>query len=118
MSAADDDRLPSHLQQPDGLLIRALDRLQRQVLVDFEACLARVAGEQLKLGIGELLTGQEGKHLVPEQVGMHELTQPGCSPVALHNLLHASHRVRPTALRLKHKAVLGVGGKVGRVARG
>jgi hypothetical protein len=28
-----------HLQQFDGLLVRTLDRLQRQVLIDFEALL-------------------------------------------------------------------------------
>jgi hypothetical protein len=44
---------------------------------------------------------------VPEQVGMHDLAQPGRFPVALYNLLHAPHCVRPTALRLKQKAVLG-----------
>jgi hypothetical protein len=43
MSAESGETLPSHLQQLDGLLVRALDRLQRQMLVDFEAFLARVS---------------------------------------------------------------------------
>ena len=86
-----DDRLPSHFQPFDGLLIRALDRPQRQVLVDFEAFLARVPREQLNLGIEELLTGQEGKQLVPEQVGMDDLTQPGRFPVGLCQLIASPH---------------------------
>jgi hypothetical protein len=47
--------LASHLQPLDRLLICSFDRVQPQVLVDCEALLARMSGQELNMGIGELL---------------------------------------------------------------
>src|SRR5438105_14528305 len=56
-------------------------------LIDCETLLARVAGQELNLGIRELLASQEHQHLVPEEVGGDDLTHSGRLPVAPHQLL-------------------------------
>ena len=78
------------------------------MLIDFQALFTGMARQQLNLGVRKFLAGQKRQHLMAEDMRVDGGLQPGGVPVVLHNLLHASHRVRAAALRLKDKAVGGV----------
>jgi len=58
----------SDLQLLDSLLIAWLHGRQAEVLVDFQALLAGMAGDQMNLGIRQALSRQPRQHLVTEQV--------------------------------------------------
>ena len=79
------------------------------MLVDFEALLALVAGDELDLGVRQALCRQVGQHLVPEQVGMNRLGDARLVAVVLHDLLHAARGERRAALGLEQITVLRIG---------
>jgi hypothetical protein len=64
--------LPSQLgwrkrvQPFSGKRIRSLNSVQREVLIDLQAPLALVAGDQLDLRVRQAMPRQVGQHLVPE----------------------------------------------------
>ena len=93
----------------DRFLIGILDGVQGQVLVDLQALLALVPGDQLDLRVGQALCRQVGQHLVPEQVGVDVLGDARPVAVRLHDLLHAARREGRAALGLEQVAVLRVG---------
>ena len=77
------------------------------MLVDFEAFLGFVPGDQLDLCIGEPFGCQEGQHLMTEQMRMHGLRDAGLLAVALHDLLDAAGCERSAATGFKEVAMLG-----------
>jgi hypothetical protein len=64
------------------------------MLVELEAFLGLVPGDQLDLGIGKSFGRQEGQHLMTEQMRMHRLRDACLCAVALHDLLDAAGRER------------------------
>jgi hypothetical protein len=78
------------------------------MLVDLEAFLGFVAGDQLDLGIGEPFGRQEGQHLMTEQMRVHGLRDACLLTVALHDLLDAAGREGSAATGFKEIALLGV----------
>lgn len=60
------------------------------MLVDLEALLSFVAGDQLDLGVREPFGCQEGQHLVTDQMRMHGLRDAGPLAIVLHDLLDAA----------------------------
>lgn len=68
------------------------------MLVDFQAFLAFMPGDQLNLRVGEATLRQVGEHLMPEQVGMDMVSDVGPLSVSLHNLLYAARGKRRAAL--------------------
>src|SRR3954454_22162616 len=79
------------------------------MLVDLQALLALVPGDQLDLRVRQALRRQIGQHLVPEQMGVDVLGDP--RPVAIRpdDLLHTSWREGRATLGLEQVAVLRVG---------
>ena len=102
-------RVTSNAHGFHHLLERLLDGLQRKMLVDLQAPLALVPRDQLDLGVGQALRGQEGQHLVPEEVGVDVLGDARPVAVPLHDLLHPARGERHAAPRLEEIAVLRVG---------
>src|SRR5450755_593565 len=91
----------SNLQGSDRSLISVLHRLQRQVLINFQALLARVAGNQLQLGVGEALDRQVGQHLMAEQMRMDRLRQTRPNAIGLNDLLNAARGEESAARALE-----------------
>jgi hypothetical protein len=60
------------------------------VLVDLQALLAFVSGNQLDLSVGEAFGRQVGEHLMAEQVRVNRLRHAGLLAIALHNLLDSA----------------------------
>ena len=97
----------SPLQPLASLLVGTFDRVQRQLLVGFEALRARVSRQELHPGIRERPAAQERQPLVPEQLGGDDLAQPGGFPVALRHVLRAPPCIRPAALCLDDNRCFG-----------
>src|SRR6516162_7562662 len=75
------------------------------MLVDLEAFLGLVPGDQLDLGIGKPFGRQEGQHLITEQMWVHGLRDARLLAVALHDLLNAAGRERSAATGFKEVAI-------------
>ena len=71
------------------------------MLVELEAFLGLVPGDQLDLGIGKSFGRQEGQHLMTGQMRMHGLRDAGLLAVALHDLLDAAGCERSSSLMAK-----------------
>ncbi|MDD2707516.1 MAG: hypothetical protein PHV34_05855 [Verrucomicrobiae bacterium] len=77
-------------------------------IVDFQAFLALVAGNELDLGVGGALFGEEGEHLVPEQVGMDWLRDLSAPPIMLDDLLHSTGREGSVSPRFEEVLVFRI----------
>ena len=82
----------SNLQAADCCLVGVLHCFQRQMLIDFQALLARVSRNELDLGVGQPPRRKIGEHLVPEQMGMYVLSNSRALPIVLDDLLYAARR--------------------------
>src|SRR5438445_11808638 len=82
------------------------------MLVDLQALLAGMAGDQLNLGIGQTLRREPRQHLVPEQVWMNVLRQFRQVRVAGYDLLDTQGGEFCPLPRLKKVAVLGIRGEL------
>jgi len=91
--------------------------IQRDVLVDRQGLAARVARDQLKLGVGKArIAGQPCDALVPE--GMGRGLDPGLLRILLDDLLDPSRSILPIPLGLEQPAIPWMGGNVGAEGRG
>src|SRR5713101_7636808 len=59
------------------LLVGVLDRVQCEVLIDFQAFLALMARDELDLRIRQTVRGQPGDHLMAEEMRVHRLGNAG-----------------------------------------
>jgi hypothetical protein len=59
-----------------------LDRVQCEVLIDFQAFLALMARDELDLRIRQTVRGQPGDHLVAEEMRLDRLGNAGAPAVA------------------------------------
>jgi hypothetical protein len=66
------------------------------MLVNLQALFAGVSTDQLNLGIRKSAAGQEGEHLMSEQVRVNVLAQSRLVAVVLHDLLDPDPVTRPT----------------------
>jgi hypothetical protein len=86
-------------------LVGVLNRVQCEVLIDFQAFLALMARDELDLHIRQTMRGQPGDHLVAEEMRVHRLGNAGAAAVTLHELLDAARCEAGVSLRLEHVAV-------------
>ena len=77
------------------------------MLVDLEAFLSLMPGDQLDLGVGNPFGRQEGQHLMTEQMRVHGLRDARLLVVALHDLLDAAGHERFAATDFKEVAMIG-----------
>src|ERR1700730_4578695 len=83
-------RRTSNSDRSHRLLVGVLDRVQREVLIDFQAFLALMARDELDLRIRQTMRGQPGDHLMAEEMRVHRLGNAGAPAVALRELLDAA----------------------------
>jgi hypothetical protein len=57
-------------------MVIGFNGIQTQVLVDFQALLALVSGDELNLRVRDAVRGQPREHLVPEQMRVNRCLIP------------------------------------------
>lgn len=103
---------PLDADSPDRLLIGLLDRVECEVLIEFQALFALMAGDELNLRIRQAARGQIGDHLMTEQMRVDCLGNARPSSVVLYNLLHPARGERSEALGFEQIAAVRVGVQV------